>query len=204
MEFHAVKIGVVRLFPNAKEFQCVSAAHPVPRADLTRRGAARRVRGMKPVPTLYLDTSVIGGYFDEDWQRIPTRELWRQMELGCFRFVTSAVTREELDDGAPQEIRDFYGHTFADSEMVFDITDEMEDLAEAYIRAGIVSEKYTGDALHVAACAIARADFLVSWNFTHLVNVRRRDAFNGVNLLQGYPPVHIVSPKELLYENDDK
>lgn len=34
-----------------------------------------------PATTLYLDTSVLGGYFDEEWQAA-TRELWRQMEAG--------------------------------------------------------------------------------------------------------------------------
>ena len=34
-----------------------------------------------PVPVLYLDTSVIGGYFDDEWKDA-TQELWRQMEQG--------------------------------------------------------------------------------------------------------------------------
>ena len=34
-----------------------------------------------PVPRLYLDTSVIGGYFDDEWKDA-TQELWRQMEAG--------------------------------------------------------------------------------------------------------------------------
>jgi len=37
-------------------------------------------------PSLYLDTSVLGGYFDDEWKE-PTQELWRQMEAGQWRFV---------------------------------------------------------------------------------------------------------------------
>ena len=151
------------------------------------------------IPTLYLDTSVIGGFFDDEWQE-PTRELWRQMELGFFGFVTSAVTSRELEGGARPPIVELFERTFR-PEMILDINDEIKELARAYLRAGILTEKYADDALHVAACVVWRADFLVSWNFTHLVNVRRRDAFNGINLLQGYPPVRIVTPKELLYED---
>lgn len=47
------------------------------------------------IPTLYLDTSVLGGYFDDEWKQ-PTQELWRQMENGLWRFVTSLVAAEEL------------------------------------------------------------------------------------------------------------
>ena len=41
-----------------------------------------------PVPVLYLDTSVIGGYFDDE-RKDATQELWRQMEQGRFRFLSS-------------------------------------------------------------------------------------------------------------------
>ena len=34
-------------------------------------------------------------------------------------------------------------------------------------------------------------------------NVRREAGFNAVNLLQGYPSVRIVSPLELIHENDE-
>jgi hypothetical protein len=45
---------------------------------------------------------------------------------------------------------------------------------------------------------------IVSWNFRHLVNVRREDGFNAVNLLEGWPPIRIVSPKEIIYAEPDK
>ena len=32
-------------------------------------------------PVLYLDTSVLGGYFDEEW-KVATQELWRHRSFG--------------------------------------------------------------------------------------------------------------------------
>ena len=52
-----------------------------------------------PVPILYLDTSVIGGYFDDEWKDA-TQELWRQMEAGRFRFLSSDVTTQEIEDAS--------------------------------------------------------------------------------------------------------
>lgn len=43
----------------------------------------------------------------------------------------------------------------------------------------------------------------MSWNFRHLANVRREAGFNAVNLLQGYAPLSIVNPKELIYGDTD-
>ena len=62
------------------------------------------------IPTLYLDTSVLGGYFDDEWKQ-PTQELWRQMESGLWRFVTSLVAAEELIE-APDRVRDLFNSTF--------------------------------------------------------------------------------------------
>jgi hypothetical protein len=45
---------------------------------------------------------------------------------------------------------------------------------------------------------------IVSWNFRHLANLRREAGFNAVNLLQGYPQVRILSPLELIHENEDE
>ena len=50
--------------------------------------------------TLYLDTSVLGGYFDDEWKE-PTRELWRQMDAGQWCFQSSAITLDELTEVVP-------------------------------------------------------------------------------------------------------
>ena len=150
---------------------------------------------------LYLDTSVLGGYFDDEWMR-PTQELWQQMETGQWRFFTSLVTAEELEK-APERVRELFRTSF-EAESILDITAEMDELADAYLAQGVVTTKYEDDARHVAACTVSRIDFLVSWNFKHLVNVQREAGFNAVNLLHGYSPVRIVNPLELIYGNQDK
>jgi len=80
----------------------------------------------------------------------------------------------------------------------------MDELADECLAQGIVTAKYEDDARHVAVCTVSRIDFLVSWNFKHLVNVQREAGFNSVNLLHGYPPVRIMNPLELIFGNQDK
>ena len=149
------------------------------------------------IPTLYLDTSVIGGYSDAEWMQ-DTRELWRQAKEGNWKLVTSVITERELL-AAPLAVRDLFEETFPNAEALLPETGEADDLAHEYLKAGVVSERYADDAMHVAICTVHRINFLVSWNFRHLVNVRREAGFNAVNLLQGYPMVSIVNPKELIY-----
>ena len=52
-------------------------------------------------------------------------------------------------------------------------------------------------ALHIALATVARVDVLVSWNFKHIVNLRRIHAYNAVNLKKGYPLLEIRSPWEV-------
>ena len=147
-------------------------------------------------PTLYLDTSVIGGYFDDEWKDA-TQELWRQMEHGKYRFLTSDVTMDEMTK-APKRVQDLLEKTFEEA-AILSVTEESEQLAAAYMSRNILPPKYTDDARHVAVCTVAQIEYLVSWNFKHLVNVDREKGFNAVNLLQGYRTIRIVNPLELIY-----
>jgi hypothetical protein len=81
---------------------------------------------------------------------------------------------------------------------VLSLDAEAEALAADYIRDGAVGMNQRADALHIAIATAARVDVLVSWNFKHIVNLRRIHAFNAVNLKQGYPVLEIRNPREVI------
>jgi len=153
--------------------------------------------------SLYLDTSVIGGYFDAEFMA-DTRALWRLKEEGRFAFVSSELVLDEVAR-APERVQELWRMSL-ELEEVLDITEEMEDLAAAYMMRKVVPADYADDAQHVAICSVARLDYLVSWNFKHLANARREAGFNAVNVLHGYPPVRIVAPTFLIhgYEQEEE
>jgi len=151
--------------------------------------------------SLYLDTSVIGGYYDTEFMA-DTRALWKLREAGCFRFITSQLVFQEIA-GAPERVRELMRATFAPDD-VLERTAEVEELAQAYLAQKVVPLDYDDDARHVAVCAVTRIEYLVSWNFKHLANVRRESGFNAVNLLQGYPSLRIVAPTFLIHGHDQE
>lgn len=152
-------------------------------------------------PAPYLDTSVIGGYFDPEFMA-DTRALWRLMEAGRFRFVTSQVVIDEIA-GAPPQVRELMRANFI-PEDVLARSAEAEELAQAYLAKKVVPSEFSDDAQHVAVCSVARPDYLVSWNFQHLANLRRESGFKAVNILQGYPPVRTVAPTLLSHGHEEK
>jgi len=56
----------------------------------------------------------------------------------------------------------------------------LSDLTREYLRAGVVDTKMRVDAKHIAVATPARVDVLVSWNFKHIVNLRRIQGYNLV------------------------
>ncbi|MCF6313733.1 MAG: type II toxin-antitoxin system VapC family toxin [Verrucomicrobiales bacterium] len=157
---------------------------------------------MRTVRTLdlYLDTSVIGGYFDEEFKEA-TQNLWHERDLGFYRFVTSPLVDQEIS-GAPENVRDLLSSTFTQNE-ILPITLEVRELALAYMQQEVVPVRYADDALHVAIATVHQIKLIVSWNFKHMVNYQRESGFNSVNLLQGYPSIRILSPLELIHEDEN-
>jgi len=151
---------------------------------------------------LYLDTSVIGGYYDKEFLS-DTRALWRLMEREVYRFYTSRVTMNELR-GAPLLVRELAARTFADATRVLDVRPEALVLSHAYLAAGVVPSKFADDATHVGVATCEGIGVIVSWNFKHLASLHRNQRFNAVNSLHGYPAIHIVAPGLLLNPDEDR
>jgi len=152
--------------------------------------------------TVYLDNSVLGGYFDAEFQE-PTRRLWQMAKAGECRFTASVVTQDEAAL-APPEVVGLFAQTFPDDAALLQLTPRAEELAQAYLAAGIVSARYIDDAHHVAIATTHGIGVLVTWNFRHLANYRREAGFNRVNLENGYPAIRIISPLEIVYESQDE
>lgn len=144
---------------------------------------------------IYLDTSVIGGCFDDEFSE-ESRKLINEIKNNDKKGVISDITLREMME-APQEIIQYF-HTFKETLEIVQITTEADDLSEEYLRAKIIGVKFKNDSLHIAAATISQVDVLVSWNFKHIVNYNKIIQFNSVNIRNGFKPLQIFSPKEVL------
>jgi hypothetical protein len=145
---------------------------------------------------VYLDTSVFSAYFDEavSDRQTQTEDFWKRRSE--FELSTSVVAREELEQ-TPDPARRMQLITLVDGVTVHPVTGTMRSLAKSYIDSEIFTEVMYNDAVHVAAAVLTRQDVLLSWNFRHLVNRRRRAEINEVNISLGLPTIDIVAPPEI-------
>ena len=59
------------------------------------------------------------------------------------------------------------------------------------------------DARHIALATVSHVNVLVSWNFRHIVNLWRIQAYNSVNLREGYSMLEIRTPREVVIDDDE-
>jgi hypothetical protein len=123
--------------------------------------------------------------------------LFEAFMRGEKTLVLSELTLRELET-APEAVRKLIPTVPQAHIEPLGLSPEAEELAEAYIQEGAIGVGMRLDALHIALATVARVDVLVSWNFKHIVNLRRIHAYNGVNLKKGYPLLEIRSPWEVL------
>lgn len=147
-------------------------------------------------PRVYADTSVIGGCLDEEFRK-HSCPLFEEFTTGKKKLVLSDLVLFELE-GAPDNVRSVVYDVSDDHiEYVF-LNEESIELANAYLKDGVIAESSLSDARHIAIATVEKVDILVSWNFKHIVNLKRIHLINSVNLKLGYPIVEIRSPREVL------
>ena len=145
---------------------------------------------------IYIDTSVVGGFFDKEFSDA-TGRFFEKVERGELILVVSDLLESELVE-APARVRDHltrYGSNVVESAR---LSPEAVSLANEYIEKRVVGATSVADCQHIAIATIAKVDVLVSWNFKHIVNLKRIRGYNEVNVKSGYSALEIRTPEEVL------
>jgi predicted nucleic acid-binding protein len=146
---------------------------------------------------LYLDTSVFGGFFDDEFSE-HTIPLFERISKGEFILIYSTITQEELRN-APNQVKTLVTNLKTEFTEYVELHSEAVELATNYIQENVVGKTSFTDCLHIALATLSNADYLVSWNFKHIVNIQRIKGYNSVNRMKGYAQLEIRSPLE--FEN---
>ncbi len=117
-----------------------------------------------------------------------------------FHLVISTVVEDELGT-APDMVRAVFEEILPQAELMGPSAEAVA-LQQAYLDANILGPKWEQDALHVALATVSDCAVIVSWNFRHIVNFRKIPLYNGVNAMQGYRPIAIHSPLEVIRDEE--
>ncbi len=148
--------------------------------------------------SLYLETSVIGAYLDngEPFRRDLTIRWWEH-ELEEYSSYISILVKREIEC-LSEPYRTSYLNLIKPLKSL-ELPEEVGILAEGYISRGIFHRKYIGDAMHVAMASYHKIDYLVTWNFGHIANVRKQARVRLFNTAAGFFVPMIVTPEFLVH-----
>ncbi len=161
-----------------------------------------------PKQTVYIETTVLSYLTSR-----PSRDLlvaahqqvtvdWWDNRLPLFEPFISPLVIEEVSRGdemaARLRLEKIAGFP------VLEITDGVRRLADLYFETIQIPEKARGDAYHLAVAAFHGMDFLVTWNFGHILNPRVRTVVQAINTVQGISTPIMCTPEELMeVEHED-
>lgn len=145
---------------------------------------------------VYIDTSVVGGYFDDEFAN-GTIPFFNLVNSEKIKIIVSDLLEAELL-GAPDFVKQLLKGVDEKNIERISLDEEAMILADKYIEAKVVGKTSRADCQHIAMATISNADVLVSWNFKHIVNLERIRGYNGINYQNGYKMIEIRTPKEIL------
>ncbi len=130
-----------------------------------------------------------------------TREWW-DAHRSRYELVTCDAVGDELERGNHPVKEDALA--LIENVELLPITPEIGEIVEAYIQHRVMPDDPVGDALHLAMASYYKCDFLLTWNCRHLANANKFDHIRRINTLLGLFVPALVTPLELLGENDDE
>jgi predicted nucleic acid-binding protein len=152
------------------------------------------------IKRVYIDTSVVGGQFDEEFSA-DTIPFFEAVTNGQIIILISDLLEAELLR-APQHVRDFLATLPVQQIENLRLTQDATNLADQYILGKVVGHTSRADCQHIAIATLAKVDVLVSWNFKHIVNLDKIRGYNGINFQLGHNMIEIRTPKEIInYDN---
>lgn len=153
--------------------------------------------------SVYLDTTIPSYYYDERSALkayVEATRSWWEDERHNYSIFTSEYTLAELDHGD-------YPNKGEILELIEDIAvlplvDEIEGIAEVYMKEYVMPGGAAGDAFHLACSSFHKVDYLLTWNCNHLANANKEKHIRIVNTKLGLFTPTIVTPLQLFREQE--
>ena len=155
---------------------------------------------MKYIPKLFLETTVFNFYFEgkQGQKQKDAIRLFEQIAKGKYEAYTSETVIDELEDASKEKYEKMDTLLEKYFTRVIELSSEAERMADIFISKGIIPVKSKVDALHIATATVNSLDFVISYNFGHIVKIKTIIGTGLVNLHKGYRQIGLSSPTEVL------
>jgi predicted nucleic acid-binding protein len=157
--------------------------------------------------SVYLETTVVGTIASRDHpdpiilaRQSVTRRWWGDASIR-YRLYISDLVIVECSAGDPSAAAE--RQQVIDEIDVLSPLDDAETLVESLLNGNAVPKTEPRDAAHIALAAVHGIDFLVTWNFKHILNPHTQHLIDAIIRDAGFIPPTICTPEQLLEASDD-
>ena len=148
---------------------------------------------------IYIETTLFNYYVDESKEDCQvTIAFFEAITSGQFEGYTSAYTIGELESAAEPKRTKMLDLVKKYHIMILGASDKADHLASIYVQNGIIPEKKIIDAQHIAIATVNDIGMIFSYNFKHINKLKTKNMVPAINLNEGYRPVIITQPKEVI------
>ena len=150
-------------------------------------------------PKIYLETTMFNYYFDKERDaHADTVTLFKEIQAGKYEAYTSLYVTDELGDADEPKRSSMLALITEYNINVLDVSDEARDLTDIYVNEGIIPIKYRYDGLHIACATVNDLEYILSLNFKHINKVKTKTMTSSINIREGYKPIIIAAPSEVI------
>jgi predicted nucleic acid-binding protein len=158
------------------------------------------------VETIYIETTIPSLYFDQrtDAKTVARREWtrnWWDNYRHNYDLVTGAPVMEELSRGEHSLKTDKL--KLLENVRILRVNEAVTQAVEVYVERHVMPRDPAGDAAHLALASFYKCDYLLTWNCAHLANANKFGHIRRVNALLGLPVPQLVTPLEMIGEDNE-
>ena len=151
---------------------------------------------------VYLDTTVVSHLWQLD---VPekmkeTLALCERFKSGRFDVYLSYLTIDEMNECNDEKVDKLNNYLRQIEYKVLDVTNEAQKIADIIVDMKILTKKSIDDCTHIGVALSNQLDYIISWNFKHMVNVKTVNGVRAISILNGYKTIDLVSPTYFLEE----
>ena len=156
-------------------------------------------------PRVYIETTVVSylaARLSRDAtianrQRL-TQQFWYE-HADRFDFIISDAVLDEIEEG-DKTLSQRRIHLLRPL-TVFETTPAVIQFTQKLLDSGAVPRSSQTDAKHIAIAAVYELEYLATWNYKHIANVHKRQHIEQVCRENGFRPVIICTPAQLIEVN---
>jgi len=157
--------------------------------------------------TVYVETTVIGTIAARDhrdpviFARQTVSRDWHATAAARYELRVSDLVVAECSAGDPSAATERLA--IIEGLPLLAPNAEAESLTSALLAGDAVPETEPRDAAHIALAAVHGIDFLVTWNFKHILNPHTQHLIERICRENGFPPATICTPEQLMEADNE-